>query len=203
VALTRINPDHFADKSSLVKHLLLGAQNPDRRHYDLIIECTGGTSAQINIDLATELLAKEGVLVLFGVTDEPISLDLSAVVAKKLFLMGTYRARLETYRSALSFIVEHQRIREALDSIIDCGTIINGQSKFHDIRDSKHLAEVFRAADNRNEALGRILIRHLSPTFMSSMEPARWVLPSSLVPTLGLPASLHRKDKSTPCASPV
>jgi ribitol-5-phosphate 2-dehydrogenase len=102
----------FADKTFFIDDI------PRDVKIDHGFECVGGTGSEAAIGQIAELVAPQGLIPLFGVSEEPVAIPTRVVLEKGLTLIGNSRSDANDFASAVRLIRENAMCGKYLRMLI-------------------------------------------------------------------------------------
>lgn len=135
--------DSFTDTDEMISFLKQDGE------FDCVFECVGSPATSENIRIAIECLRPLGCLGIIGLTEGDISVNLSRIVEKGIYLKGFFRGSLQSYSDSLQLITTTPEVREGLSPLI---------GKIQEVSEAVDLASIFEQAANR-DSFGRHIVR--------------------------------------------
>jgi len=122
--------------------------NQLKKHFDYIFECVGGGAMRLTVNQALDLLKPKGTLVLLGITDEQIPVNMNKVVNNGLIIKGSSRSVDQDYQVLLR-LMKNSKVQSLLKRLINPKKV-----KITNIQD---LYRGFELASDKSQ-IGRIML---------------------------------------------
>jgi Threonine dehydrogenase and related Zn-dependent dehydrogenases len=87
--------------------------------FDLVLECAGGDSTENLISFALDNIANKGIIALFGLSDQPITVNFKKVMESEITFKGFFRACLGSYFEAIEYLKETEFAQKASELLQD------------------------------------------------------------------------------------
>lgn len=102
----------FADKVFSIDDI------PGNLEINHCFECVGGSSSELAIEQIAKLIAPQGCVSLFGVSEEAISINTRMILDKGVQILGNSRSTAEDFQKAVALIYENKMFRRYLEMLI-------------------------------------------------------------------------------------
>ncbi len=119
------------DMFSFVNYVYSENELPSDMEFDDCFECVGGASSGIVINHIINHILPEGVLMLLGVSEEPVSINTRMVLEKGLILLGRSRSGRDDFIKAVDILDSHENIRMRMKNLISEVVKINEVNDMH------------------------------------------------------------------------
>ncbi len=109
--------------------------------YDAAFECTGGRGTQYALSQVIDVLEPESVVMLLGVSEEPVPINTRMVLEKGLILYGRSRSTRQDFIDAVSIMGTDKRLARRL------ALLVSEVKMIRDINDIHHAFQESRIVD--------------------------------------------------------
>ena len=106
---------------------------------DCAFECVGGRNSVYAIEQAIDLIRPQGCISLLGVSEEPISINIRKILEKGITLFGNSRSERSDFETAVKMIMESEKIRTQLRTIISENKKVSTLDEIYEIFESAQI----------------------------------------------------------------
>lgn len=103
--------------------------------YDHVFECVGGAGSAKAIEQMIDTILPQGVMMLLGVSEEPVAVNTRMVLEKGLTMLGRSRSKKQDFEEAVRLIEEDEafaaRMNQIISEKIDVSSINDISSAFN------------------------------------------------------------------------
>lgn len=117
--------------------------------FDIILDCVGGAATENLINFALDNIAHQGIIALFGLSDQPITVDFAKVLRNEVTFKGFFRACRGSYEEALQYL-QGEEFGKQIEKLLHEKTIV--------VSNECKLKEAFDMSASK-EFWGKILVQ--------------------------------------------
>lgn len=117
-----------------VENVLTYNFNQSKKHYNIVIECTGGKFSESAINQSIQVVKTLGKIILMGVSEQKVPMNTRDILEKGLTIHGSSRSITEDFEKVLHLLESSKEYRTALEKIVPESTVsIKNESDFYNV----------------------------------------------------------------------
>jgi threonine dehydrogenase-like Zn-dependent dehydrogenase len=101
---SKTNESDETQKLKLCQNSITKALKSNNIEFDIILECIGGESTGNLIEFSLNNIADQGIIALFGLSDDSIDVDFNKVMSKQVTFKGFFRACRQSYLDVITHL---------------------------------------------------------------------------------------------------
>ncbi len=133
---TRLELFRFADETYTIDEI-----PSDEIWFDDVFECVGGQGSELAISQMIDTIYPEGLIMLLGVSENPVGINTRMVLEKGLTLIGRSRSRKEDFEETIRLLQENRRFVRRMKVLVSDVVEVSSISDMNDAFERSRTAD--------------------------------------------------------------